>query len=488
MKTGVRWAAAGGWTAWAWTLGIVAHAGCGPRSSEPRSAAVRSNLGALSGESQVATWTCTSDPCPWGDELSNPVLAWPVEAEPVGTRLGYTVSPAAYLPASSANGLTVTIEFGSVRVYAGEPQESSHHRLTLLSEGESYDVSGLEPGEVLSVQSDDPFGYHIAPTEPADHSDAGAPDDAGAADAGAADAGAADDAGTPPDAAPPPDAPAPADAAVPPDGAASASQAITWTCTGRQCPWGSTLPPAQALVWQIERGAITTHLGYTASATIYLFGSRANGADLWIETGTADLLAGLPGDLWPRTLATLHAGDTFHVTGLGNNEVLAAQSDQPFTYRVVVPPSSGDPPDAVGPRGDVMHATPSLWRCTVGIAGCFSDDWTGAVIAWPSWSAHQGNARPGNLGRSVFAWDGTPLYPYMGAWANGCEVTGESGITRVIEWQLGADRWRDTWLYPGQSHVIQLVPPENGALIEGYDASPGFSASLRNCTPQPLQP
>jgi hypothetical protein len=76
----------------------------------------------------------------------------------------------------------------------------------------------------------------------------------------------------------------------------------------------------------------------------------------------------------------------------------------------------------------------------------------------------------------------------MGAWADGCEVTGESGITRVIEWQRGADQWRDTWLYPGQSHVIRLVPPENGALLEGYDASPGFSASLRNCTPQPLQP
>jgi hypothetical protein len=135
----------------------VAHAGCERRSSGLRVGVVRSNLGPLSGESQMATWTCTGDPCPWGDELGNPVLAWPVEAQPVGTRLGYTVSPAAYLPASSANGLTVTIDSGSVRVYAGEPQESSHHRLTFLEEGESFDVSGLGPDEVLSVQSDDPF-------------------------------------------------------------------------------------------------------------------------------------------------------------------------------------------------------------------------------------------------------------------------------------------------------------------------------------------
>jgi hypothetical protein len=235
------------------------------------------------------------------------------------------------------------------------------------------------------------------------------------------------------------------------------------------------------------RGAVPTYLGYTASDTIYLFGSRANGADIWIDSGRADLEAGLPGDVWPRTLAILHAGDSFHVTGLGNGEVLSAQSTQPFTYRVSLPPASdpsGDPPS--GGPGEVMQASPSLWRCNV--PECWSDDWTGAVIAWPSASAYTSNARPGNLSRSVFAWDDTPLTPYMGAWADGCEVTGESGIARVIEWQRGSGQWRDTWLYPGQTHVIRLVAPEDGALIEGYDASPGFSVSVRNCTPQPLPP
>jgi hypothetical protein len=432
----------------------------------------------------MATWTCTGDPCPWGDELSNPALAWPPETNPVTARLGYTVSPGVYLPASIANGLTVTIDFGNAVVHAGEPQGSSHPALAYLSEGDSYDVSDLDPDEVLSVQSTDPFGYHIAPTPPAEHSDAGVPD-AGTPDAAAPDAGT--DAGTPPDASPPPDAAVPPDAPVPPEGS-STSQAITWTCTGHQCPFGQTLT-AQALVWPVDREAIATHLGYTTSAIVYLFGSRANGVDLWIDTGTATVQAGLPGDFSFRTLATLEAGSSFHVTGLGYNEVLSVQSDQSFSYRIIVPPPTppaGGPPVTGGP-GTPMQATQSLWRCDPGVAGCFSDPWTGAVISWPSWSAFQGNARPGNLARLVYSWDDTPLYPYMGPWADGCEVTCESGITRVIEWERGSSQWRDTWLYPGESHIIHLIPPENGALLEGYDASPGFSATVRNCTPQSLE-
>ena len=59
------------------------------------------------------------------------------------------------------------------------------------------------------------------------------------------------------------------------------------------------------------------------------------------------------------------------------------------------------------------------------------------------------------------------LYPYMGSWATGCQVTAVSGIALIIEWQRGTDVWRRTYLQPGQSHIIASISPEDGAMIEG---------------------
>jgi hypothetical protein len=457
----------------------AAQTGCEPQSGEPVSGSVRRYLGDTAGQSELGTWTCTASPCPWGESLSNPVLAWPAFAEPVATRLGYTVSPAAYLPAGSANGVTLSIELGTASVYAGEPLAPSHQLLATLSAGESYQVSGLQVGEVLSVQSDVDFDYHVTPPAPGDPPDAGMPPDATVPP----------DAGTPPDSTVPPDAGTPPDSTVPPDAATpsdpgTASQTVTWTCTDSPCPWGDSLS-GQALVWPAAAQAIDTRLGYTVSAGVYLPAGSANGADISIETGDASAYAGLPGADSHRLLATVTAGQTFRVAGLASGEVLSVQADAEFTYHATLP-SPGDPgDDPGGPHGDVIVSTQALWRCNS--ADCSGDDWTGAVIPWPAWAAHQNNARSGNQSRSVFSPDGTPLYPYMGAWAQGCEVTAESGTVLIIEWQRGTDVWRETWLTPRQSHVINLVPPENGAMIETYDGSPGFSVSLRNCTPQPIQ-
>jgi hypothetical protein len=323
--------------------------------------------------------------------------------------------------------------------------------------------------------------------------DAGLPDagmpDAGLPDAGLPDAGMPD-AGPPdartPDARTPdaglPDAGLP-DAGPPPDAAPLASQAVTFLCLGDPCPWGDSVS-TEALVWPASEGTVNTQLGYLVSAGIYLPGVRANGTDISIDTGKADVYWGFPDEEFLHWLGTLEAGDTFHVDGIPDDSVLSVQADLPFTYRIALPPSSGP-----GPGGPPPAAIPSIqafWRCN--LAGCTFPDWTGAVINWPSWAAYQSNARSGDQSRSVFSADGTPLYPYMGSWAQGCEITAESGVVQIIEWQRGTDVWRETWLYPRQSHVIDLVSPEDGAMIETYDGSPGFSVSLRNCTPQPISP
>jgi hypothetical protein len=428
--------------------------GCQPPAGEFDAPETR--LSEAAGESTMTTWTCTGSPCPWGDLLSNHALPWSASASPVAARLGYTASPAVYLPAASANGATVSIDAGSAGVYAGEPSGSSHRQLAVVPAGASYQISGLADGEVLSVQSDAVFDYHVTPPPPSYTPDAGVPD------------------------APTPDAPAP-DAGTPDAAQPLTSHAVTWMCTGAPCPWGDSLT-GDAAVWPSDAGPITTRLGYTVSAGIYLPAARANGATLSIDTGEASAYAGPPGAASHRLLATLTAGQTLQVAGLADGEVLSVQADDAFAFHATLPPP-GDPGD---PPGEVIAAKQARWRCN--IPACQGDDWTGAVIAWPSWAAYQSNARAGDQSRSVFSTDGAPLYPYMGPWAQGCKVTAESGTVLIIEWQRGTNTWRETWLTPRQSYVIHLTPPENGAMIETYDGSPGFSVSLTNCTPQPLQP
>jgi hypothetical protein len=358
-----------------------------------------------------------------------------VSAAPVASRLGYTASPAAYLPAASANGSTVWIDGGSASVYAGQPDASSHRLLVTLAAGDSYPVAGLAEGEVMSVQSDTGFAYRVTPTEP-----------------------------------PPP----------PPGEQGQPSQTATWTCTSTPCPWGNTLS-GEALVWPDDAGAIATRLGYTVSPPIYLPATRANGAQIEIDAGSASVFAGSPGDDSHRLLTTITAGQSYDVEGLTTGEVLSVQSDASFGYRAWLPPPSDPDPPA-----DAIQAIPAFWRCNV--PECIGADWTGAVINWPAWAAYQSNARSGDQSRSVFAGDDTPLYPYMGVWAQGCQVTAVSGTVLIIEWQRGTDSWRETWLQPGQSHTIDLIPPEDGAMIETDDGMTAFSVTLANCTPAPLAP
>jgi hypothetical protein len=335
------------------------------------------------------------------------------------------------------------------------------------SDAGTPDSANVDAGMPDARMSD--AGMPDAGTPDSANADAGMPD-AGLPDSATADAGPTSDAGAP-------DGPMP-DAGAPP---AIASQTVTYTCRGTPCPWGDTASTL-AIAWPASEPTVNTQLGYLVSPAMYLPGVRGNGTDISIETGEADVFWGFPEEAGLHWLATLGPGETFHVDGIPDDSVLSVEADAPFTYRIALPPPSGPGP---GPgTANPIQSTQAFWRCN--LAGCDFPDWTGAVIGWPSFSAYQTNARSGDQSRSVFSGDGSPLYPYMGSWAQGCEVTAEAGVAQIIEWQRGTDAWRSTWLYPRQSHVIDLVSPEDGAMIETYDGSPGFSVSLKNCTPQPL--
>ena len=388
--------------------------------------------------SQFLTWTCTGSPCPWGSSTGAHAVVWPANKLPTASRLGYTVSSPAYLPATAANGVTVKVTSGTASLYAGAPNASSHIYIGTLSSGQSAQVSGLAADEVLSVQSDLGFLYEI--TYPS--------------------------ATTPPPSVP-------------------QSQSVSWNCTGSPCPWGTSLS-GRAIVWPSDKQPIATRLGYTVSGAIYLPTSIANGTGVKILSGSASLYAGAPGADSHRLLGTIGAGQSYNVFGLQAGEVLSVQGDNTFTYELTFglqPPS--DPPPSNPPPAGSMQSVNGRWTCNT--SSCSGGDWFAPVISWPSWAAYSSNNRSGNNSRTVYdAATGQALHPYMGSWANGCTVKAETGTVLIVEWKRGTDEWRETFLEAGESHTIHLVSPEDGAMIESYDFAPAFSISLTNCTPQPL--
>ena len=149
-----------------------------------------------------------------------------------------------------------------------------------------------------------------------------------------------------------------------------------------------------------------------------------------------------------------------------------------FLWTIGAPPAACTDPTACNPVASI----PAQWECD--IPGCTDSDWTGTVINWPSWSAYEANGRSDSNSRTVYSPEGDTLYPYMGPWADGCRVTGIAGTVEIIEWQRGADVWRQTTLGPGETHTIALLPPEDNAVIEGLDITTGFTVLIENCTPQ----
>jgi hypothetical protein len=188
-----------------------------------------------------------------------------------------------------------------------------------------------------------------------------------------------------------------------------------------------------------------------------------------------------------RFIAGLGSGESTVLPALGAGEVFSIQSGDSFTYTLTpgepVPPV--DPPCTDPMTCDPVEWIPALWRCNVPECTALGD-WVGGVIAWPSWSAYASNGRSGDDSRTVYDHDGNKLYAYMGPWADGCQVTAVTGQILIIEWERGTNEWRETVIGPGQTYTIDLVGPENGAMLETPNNMEPFTASIANCTPQPI--
>jgi hypothetical protein len=261
----------------------------------------------------------------------------------------------------------------------------------------------------------------------------------------------------------------------------------TWNCTGTPCPWGDQTSD-QAVVWPAVAEPIRVRHGYTVSHDVYATAQKVLGWEVSVTGGNATVYAGIPSGSH-SSLASLQAGQSFTVPALGTGFVVSVQSDAGFRYTVEegsVPPSSPPPaPACTDPTAcDPVSWIASEWRYN----GPDTDPgpWFGGVIAWPSWSAYSSNNRAGENSRTVYSESGEELYPYMGEWADGCEVEVVSGGVLIVEWERGLDEWRETNLSAGDSYTINLVDSENGAMIETQNNSEPFEVSLSNCTPQQI--
>lgn len=253
---------------------------------------------------------------------------------------------------------------------------------------------------------------------------------------------------------------------------------VTWSCVRVACPHG-TKTSNHAVAWPVSMSPFSRRLGYAASAGVYVKAARAMGMTVTVTRGHAKIYAGRVDEPSHRVVARLRGGQSRRILGLYADEVLSVQGPAKFQYRIRFALRPHPPLRRV-----VVRSTKAYWHCDT--ATCSGDPWLGEVVSWSPEAAHESNGRIGSYSRTVRAEDGRLLYPYMGPWADGCVVKAVRGTVLVIEWQRGADSWRETLLEAGETHTIDLVGSEDNAMIE----SPGtnsFTVALTNCTPKPLR-
>ena len=237
-------------------------------------------------------------------------------------------------------------------------------------------------------------------------------------------------------------------------------------------------------------GAYSGSVGYTVSHDVYGAAAKVAGWKVTVVTGNASVYAGTPNGSH-SSLATLAAGQSFTLPARGAGEVVSVQSDGDFQYTLTpgTPPTQEPTEEPTPACTDPTDCDPVSWVASVWkYNGTDPDpgDWSGGVITWPSWSAFASNNRAGFDSRTVYSESGQKLYPYMGEWADGCEIEVVTGGVLIIEWERGRGKWRETFLSAGDTYTINLVGSENGAMIETPNNVEPFEVSLSNCTPQKI--
>jgi len=261
--------------------------------------------GSVVGSGDV-TWTCTGVDCPWGSPLSGTAAIWPDAVNPGTARRGYTTSEDIYLPDGYANGAVITVNSGTVSLYAGNPYDASHRLFASLYAGDSYVVGSLATGEVLSAQGSSAFELTVTFGDPAVN---GGNDTAPDGPAPGAEPG--------PDPDPQPD---------PGPGTVYTSVESNWRCDIPGCDdpdWQASVVdfPSWSAYSSNNRTGFNSRTTYADDGRLLYpyMGSWADGCHVTVLSGTVLIIEWERGtDVWRQTL--VETGQTYTLNLIGTED------------------------------------------------------------------------------------------------------------------------------------------------------------------------
>lgn len=263
----------------------------------------------------------------------------------------------------------------------------------------------------------------------------------------------------------------------------TASQAVTWTCTGEPCPWGPRTS-GHAAVWPED--AVSSRYGYTTSAAIYLPGAVAEGATITVLDGAAGVWAG-PLDGPHRSLRSLSAGDSFTVGDLPAGEVLSLQNDDAafaytFTAAEEAPPDP-DPTPTPTPSPTPTHepgaeSAPVTWSCT-GDPCPWGASTSGNAVAWPETSGAITTRHGYTTSEAVYL---------PAASANGDTLAVVTGTATLFAGTPGGPHRSIARLSAGEQHTVTGLATDQVLSVQNDDAPFSYVHTPGDVTPPDPEP